>query len=92
MRAEFGTASRQLRVALSSLNFEGLSVLNLPTPLLQSHNPQAADKNAIRPFHMNITEAELTELRRRIKATKCYSTIEPGQPCVTMKRLGYTKY
>jgi pimeloyl-ACP methyl ester carboxylesterase len=28
------------------------------------------DKNAIRPFHVNIPEAELTELRRRINATK----------------------
>src|SRR5271155_724322 len=109
MRAEFGTASRQLRVALSSLNFEGLSVLNLQTLSLQSHNPRgqagvllallaherrlrfkttqkensmtqtsatqrsgerAADKNAIRPFQVNIPEAELTELRRRINATK----------------------
>ena len=31
---------------------------------------QAADKNAIRPFHVNFPEAELTDLRRRIKATK----------------------
>src|SRR5215218_829769 len=31
---------------------------------------QAADKTAIRPFHVNVPEAELTELRRRIKATK----------------------
>jgi pimeloyl-ACP methyl ester carboxylesterase len=31
---------------------------------------QAADKNAIRPFHVNIPEAELTELRRRVNATK----------------------
>jgi pimeloyl-ACP methyl ester carboxylesterase len=30
----------------------------------------ATDKNAIRPFHVNVPEAELTELRRRIKATK----------------------
>jgi len=30
----------------------------------------AADKNAMRPFHVNIPEAELTELRRRINATK----------------------
>src|SRR3984893_698888 len=109
MRTEFGTASRQLRVALSSLKFESLSVLNLKTLSLQSHNArgqagvllallahdrrlrfkttqkensmtqtsatqrsgeQAADKNAMRPFHVNIPEAELTELRRRINATK----------------------
>src|SRR3954469_19792340 len=32
---------------------------------------QASDKNAIRPFQMpNVPEAELTELRRRIKATR----------------------
>src|SRR5437588_10491971 len=31
---------------------------------------QAAYKNAIRPFHVNYPEAELTELRRRINATK----------------------
>jgi Epoxide hydrolase N terminus len=30
---------------------------------------QADDKNAIRPFHVNILEADLTELRRRINAT-----------------------
>ncbi|HXZ96203.1 MAG TPA: epoxide hydrolase [Burkholderiales bacterium] len=31
---------------------------------------QAADKNAIRPFHVKVPEAELTELRRRIEATR----------------------
>src|SRR6202790_3064554 len=31
---------------------------------------QTADKNAIRPFQVNVPEAELTELRRRINATK----------------------
>jgi pimeloyl-ACP methyl ester carboxylesterase len=29
-----------------------------------------SDKTAIRPFHVNVPEAELTELRRRIHATK----------------------
>jgi len=28
------------------------------------------DKSAIRPFQVNVPEAELTELRRRINATK----------------------
>jgi pimeloyl-ACP methyl ester carboxylesterase len=36
----------------------------------QPSGEQAADKNVIRPFHVNISEAELTELRRRISATK----------------------
>jgi pimeloyl-ACP methyl ester carboxylesterase len=31
---------------------------------------QADDKNAIRPFHVSIPEADLTELRKRINATK----------------------
>jgi pimeloyl-ACP methyl ester carboxylesterase len=30
---------------------------------------QADDKNSIRPFHVNVPEADLTELRRRINAT-----------------------
>jgi pimeloyl-ACP methyl ester carboxylesterase len=31
---------------------------------------QAEDKNAIRPFQINVPEAELTELRKRINATR----------------------
>jgi hypothetical protein len=31
---------------------------------------QASDKTAIHPFHVNVPETELTELRRRINATK----------------------
>jgi hypothetical protein len=31
---------------------------------------QATDKTAIRPFQVDTPEAELTELRRRIKAAK----------------------
>src|SRR3979490_634552 len=30
-----------------------------------------SDKAAIRPFQVNVPEAELTDLRRRIKATRC---------------------
>jgi hypothetical protein len=29
-----------------------------------------SDKTAIRPFHVNVPEAELTDLRRRINATR----------------------
>ena len=36
----------------------------------QQGREQAADKNAIRPFHVNVPEAELTELRRRINGTR----------------------
>ena len=41
-----------------------------PTTATQRRGEQASDKNAIRPFHVNLPEAELTELRRRINATK----------------------
>ncbi len=36
----------------------------------QERSKPAADKDAIRPFRVNVPEAELTELRRRINATK----------------------
>jgi hypothetical protein len=39
-----------------------------------SATPQSSklpgDKDAIRPFHANVPEAELTELRRRVQATR----------------------
>src|SRR5258705_13850579 len=35
-----------------------------------SETASREDRNAIRPFHVNFPEAELTELRRRINATK----------------------
>ena len=40
------------------------------TSATQQRSEQTVDKNAIRPFHVNVPEAELTELRRRINATK----------------------
>ena len=39
-------------------------------PVSHKSSGQAADKNAIRPFHVDVPEEELAELRRRIKATK----------------------
>src|SRR6202045_3390648 len=41
-----------------------------PTTATERGTHQASDKNAIRPFQVNVPEAELTELRRRIQATK----------------------
>jgi hypothetical protein len=35
----------------------------------QERSGQAADTDAIRLFHVNLPEAELNELRRRIRAT-----------------------
>jgi pimeloyl-ACP methyl ester carboxylesterase len=42
----------------------------LQTSATQQGNKQAADKSAIRPFHVNVPEVELAELRNRINATK----------------------
>jgi len=36
----------------------------------QQSSEQATDKKAIPPFHVDVPEAELTELRRRINATR----------------------
>ncbi len=36
----------------------------------QRGTEQTSDKTAIRPFHVNVPETEVTELRRRINATK----------------------
>src|SRR5215471_1367568 len=41
-----------------------------PPVAAQQSSEQSADKSATRPFQVDVPEAELTELRRRIKATK----------------------
>src|SRR5947209_14474501 len=40
------------------------------TTATQQLKEQASDKSAIRPFQVNVPEAELVELRRRIVATR----------------------
>jgi pimeloyl-ACP methyl ester carboxylesterase len=40
------------------------------TLALQEDSKQGTDTNAIRPFHVNVPEAELIELRRRINSTR----------------------
>ncbi len=52
----------------------------------------ASDKTAIRPFQVNIPEAELTELRRRINATRSperetVADFSQGVPLATMQKL-----
>jgi pimeloyl-ACP methyl ester carboxylesterase len=58
----------------------------------QRGSEQTADKTAIRPFHVNVPEAELIELRRRINATKwpereLVSDATQGVQLATMKKL-----
>jgi hypothetical protein len=53
---------------------------------------QVADKAAIRPFQFNFTDAELTDLRRRINATKWpdkeqVADASQGVQLVTMQKL-----
>ena len=41
-----------------------------PATVTERRSEQTTDKTAIRPFHVDVPEAELTELRRRINATR----------------------
>ena len=65
------------------------------TSARQQGSKQAADKNAIRPSHVDVPEAELTELRRRINATKwpeqeTVTDASQGVQLATMQKLaGY---
>ena len=50
------------------------------------------DKTALRPFHVNVPEADLTELRRRIKATRfpereTVADFSQGVPAATTEKL-----
>jgi hypothetical protein len=53
------------------------------TGATQQGSEQAADKTAIRPFRVNVPETELSELRKRINATK-----GPERETVTDRPLG----
>jgi pimeloyl-ACP methyl ester carboxylesterase len=57
-----GPAAGEIRIA----HKEGTMPQTIAT---EEINEQAAN-NVIRPFHVNVPEAELTELRRRVNATK----------------------
>jgi pimeloyl-ACP methyl ester carboxylesterase len=62
------------------------------TSATQRGREQAADKNAIRPFHVNVPEAELTELRRRVAATRLperetVTDFSQGVPLATTQKL-----
>jgi pimeloyl-ACP methyl ester carboxylesterase len=58
--------------ALASSRIEAIQKENTmtQTAATQLGSEQTTDKNAIRPFHVRVPEEELSELRRRIKATK----------------------
>ena len=62
------------------------------TTATKQGSKQAGDKNAIRPFHVNFPEADLTELRRRITATRLpeketVTDFSQGVPLATTQKL-----
>jgi pimeloyl-ACP methyl ester carboxylesterase len=57
-------------VAAGPLGLSGLLFSEGSNAMNDVAQQAGSDNAAIRPFHVNVPEAELTELRRRIKATK----------------------
>jgi hypothetical protein len=56
-----------------------------------------SDRIAVRPFRVDVPEAELTELRRRIKATRLpekepVADMSQGVPLATIEKLELTEY
>ena len=52
----------------------------------------SSDKAAVRPFRVDVRDAELTDLRRRIKATRLpekepVTDLSQGVPLATIERL-----
>jgi pimeloyl-ACP methyl ester carboxylesterase len=66
-RCLFGAAAAT--AAASTLGFPSLVLAERSTPMNAAVQP-GTDKTPIRPFHVNFPESDLTELRRRIKATR----------------------
>jgi pimeloyl-ACP methyl ester carboxylesterase len=63
-----------------------------PTTAKERHSEQTADKTAIRPFRVDVPEEELTELRRRINATRfpdkeTVADFSQGVPAATTEKL-----
>ena len=56
--------------AIGKLLAPSMSTIPKEEIMAQTTATQAADKNGIRPFHVNFPVAELTDLRRRVNATK----------------------
>ena len=60
------------------------------TAVAERASKQKADNTAIRPFHVNVPEEQLTELRRRINATISRARTVPdatqGVQLATIKR------
>jgi pimeloyl-ACP methyl ester carboxylesterase len=63
-----------------------------PATVTERHSEQTTETTAIRPFQVSIPEAELTELRRRINATRLpeketVADFSQGVPLATVQKL-----
>jgi pimeloyl-ACP methyl ester carboxylesterase len=59
-----------LTVVATPLGFSSFLFSPRSTAMNAVAQPKGSDATAIRPFHVNIPEADLTEMRKRIKATR----------------------
>jgi pimeloyl-ACP methyl ester carboxylesterase len=57
-------------VAASSLGFSSFLFSQRSPAMNAVAQPKGSDATVIRPFHVSVPEAELTEMRKRIKATR----------------------
>src|SRR5207245_9833824 len=78
------------RTAVASLALATATIPVLAGDASVAPNKKGSD--AIRPFHVNVPKAELTELRRRIKATKwptreLVTNASQGVQLATMRKL-----
>jgi pimeloyl-ACP methyl ester carboxylesterase len=86
-----GHASRRNLTARTAA--ASLAIATATMPAMAGNNPASKEgSSAIRPFHVNIPKSELTELRRRIKATKwpepeLVTDTSQGVQFATMKKL-----
>src|SRR5713101_1019082 len=74
------------------LNAEGVMANISKTSPTQERGEQSVDTDAIRPFHVNVPEEELTELRRRINETRwpdreTVTDQSQGVPLATIQKL-----
>ena len=70
LKSPFGAACSQVQPLAPFTRLHAQTMTTSEATRATERSKQATDKNAIRPFRVNFPEAELTDLRRRIKATK----------------------
>jgi pimeloyl-ACP methyl ester carboxylesterase len=70
LAAAFGPATIGEAFAESKSKTSPEEEMTSESSAAQQAGEQAGDKTAIRPFHVNFPETEITDLRRRIKATR----------------------